>query len=294
MQDYVVRATGYGGQVRAFASRTTELVRTLQKKHQTYPVASAALGRAVTVGAMMGVMLKSRSHRLTLRVEGDGPLGQIVVTANGQGEVRGYVTHPHVHLELNREGKLNVGGAVGKGTLNVVYDTGLRDPYRGSVPLISGELSEDFAYYFTVSEQIPSAVAAGVLVEPDNTVSHAGGFIVQMLPNATEEVTSQIEEAVRRIPSVTDLLVGGAAPEDILRHILGERCTIYERQPTVFRCHCSHERVEAMLKALGAEEIQSIIEEQGRAEVTCHFCNERYVLPKAALKALLPREKEDH
>lgn len=287
MKDYAIRATAYDGQVRAFAARTTELVRTLQQRHQTWPIASAALGRTATIGAMMGMMLKQKSDKLTIQIQGDGPLGQIVVTANPQGEVRGYVQHPHVHMERNKEGKLNVGGAVGRGRLNVVQDLGLKDPYRGNVELVSGELGEDFAYYFSVSEQTPSAVAAGVLVEPDNTVSHAGGLIVQMLPDATEDVIDTVENRVQQIKSVTDLLVAGATPEDLLQRALGESVRIHGDLPLTFRCQCSRERIENMLRALGREEIESLIEEQGEARVECHFCNETYILTREQLQQLL-------
>lgn len=287
MQDYAMRTTAYDGQVRAFAARTTGLVRTMQQRHQTWPIASAALGRTATIGAMMGMMLKDDTNHLTIQIQGDGPLGSIVVTANPIGEVRGYVKNPHVHLELNAQGKLDVGGGIGKGTLNVVQDLGLKEPYRGSVQLVSGEIAEDFAYYFTVSEQTPSAVAAGVLVEPDNTVAHAGGLIIQMMPGAADEVISAVEESVRSMPSVTDQLVQGAHPEDLLSRVLKQSVQPREALRLTFRCHCSRERIRHMLRALGAEEIQTLLKEQGEARVQCHFCNEEYVLPEQELKALL-------
>lgn len=287
MRDYAIRTTAYGGQVRAFAARTTSLVRTMQQRHQMWPIASAAVGRTATIGSMMGMMLKDDTNHLTIQIQGDGLLGSIVVTANPKGEVRGYVKNPHVHLEPNTEGKLNVGGGIGKGTLNVVQDLGLKKPYRGSVQLVSGEIAEDFAYYFTVSEQTPSAVAAGVLVEPDNTVAHAGGFIVQMMPGATDEVISEVEESVRSVPPVTDQLAQGARPEDLLTRVLKHRVPPHEVLPLTFRCHCSRERIRHMLRALGSEEIQALLKEQGEARVQCHFCNEEYVLPEQELKALL-------
>lgn len=286
MHDYAIRTTAFDGQVRAFAARTTELVHTLQQHHQTWPIASAALGRTATVGAMMGMMLKNETDKLTIQIQGDGPLGYIVVTANPQGEIRGYVKNPHIHMEPNAQGKLNVGGAVGKGTLNVVQDLGLKEPYRGNVELVSGELAEDFAYYFTVSEQTPSAVAAGVLVEPDNTVSHAGGFIVQMMPGASNEVIEQVEAGVRTVDSVTDLMLLGATPEDLLAQVLGGAVKVHTKLPLTFRCQCSRERIEDMLRALGADEIQALIDEQGEARVLCHFCNQTYVMSADELKAL--------
>lgn len=287
MKDYAIRTTAYEGQVRAFAARTTKLVQTLQQRHGTWPIASAALGRTVTIGAMMGMMLKNKTDKLTIQIQGDGPLGSIVATANPQGEIRGYVQNPHVHMEKNAQGKLNVGGAVGKGTLNVVQDLGLKEPYRGNVELVSGELAEDFSYYFTVSEQTPSAVAAGVLVQPDNTVSHAGGFILQMLPGATDEAIERVETGVRRVGSVTDLLLAGASPEDLLENVLGEQIDVQASLPLTFRCECSRERIENMLSALGPDDIRSLLEEQGEARVQCHFCNETYVLSAEELESLL-------
>lgn len=287
MKDYAIRTTAYEGEARAFAARTTHLVNTLQQRHHSWPIASAALGRTVTVGAMMGMMLKNETDQLTIQIRGDGPLGSLVVDANPRGEVRGYVQNPHVHLPANAEGKLNVGGGIGKGTLNVVKDLGLKEPYRGSVELVSGELAEDFACYFTVSEQTPSAVAAGVLVQPDNSVSHAGGFIVQMLPGARDETIERVETGVRQVGSVTDQLLKGKSPEDILEIVLGEPVNVQEELLLSFRCRCSRERIENMLKALGRDEIQSLLEEQGEARVQCHFCNETYTLSRDELKALL-------
>ena len=286
-EDYAVRATAHGGTLRAFAARTTELVKELQRRHHTWPVATAALGRAVTVGAMMGLMLKGERDRLTIQIKGNGPLGQIVVDADSRGHVRGYVDNPAVDLPLNDRGKLDVAGAVGEGMLYVVKDLGLKEPYRGSVPLVSGELGEDFTYYFTTSEQIPSAVGVGVLVDRDGSVLASGGFILQVLPEAEEETIARLEERIAAMTSVTDRIQAGAAPEDLLREVIGEDVQVLQRQPVSFDCSCSPERIRSLLKSMGKEEISDILKSRGEAEVVCHFCNERYVVEKAELEEWL-------
>ena len=286
-EDYAVRATVQGGMLRAFAARTTELVKELQRRHHTWPVATAALGRAVTVGAMMGLMLKGDRDRLTIQIKGDGPIGQIVVDADSRGNVRGYVDNPAVDLPLNARGKLDVAGAVGKGMLYIVKDLGLKEPYRGSVPLVSGELGEDFTYYFTTSEQIPSAVGVGVLVDRDGSVLASGGFILQLLPGADEEMITQLEERISAMDSVTDRIQSGATPEDLLREAIGEEVQVLQRQPVSFDCSCSPERIRSLLKSMGKEEISDILKSRGEAEVVCHFCNERYVVEKAELEEWL-------
>lgn len=286
-EDYAVRATVQGGVLRAFAARTTELVKELQRRHHTWPVATAALGRAVTVGAMMGLMLKGERDRLTIQIKGNGPLGQIVVDADSRGNVRGYVDNPAVDLPLNARGKLDVAGAVGEGMLYIVKDLGLKEPYRGSVPLVSGELGEDFTYYFTTSEQIPSAVGVGVLVDRDGSVLASGGFILQVLPGADEEMITQLEERIAAMASVTDRIQSGATPEDLLREVIGEEVQVLQRQPVAFDCSCSPERIRSLLKSMGKEEISDILKSRGEAEVVCHFCNERYVVEKAELEEWL-------
>ena len=292
MKDELVRGTAWGGKIRVFAARTTRLVAELQRRHGTYPTATAALGRAATAGAMMGAMLKDEG-RLTVQIKGDGPLGQIVIDANGRGEVRGYVDNPYVHLPPNRFGKLDVAGAVGtSGFLNVIKDMGLREPYRGSVPLVSGELGEDFTYYFAESEQIPSAVGVGVLVEPDHSVRHAGGFIVQVMPGLSEFEIARLEKAVANLPQITALMDRGETPESMLRILLGEDLTIHERMEPVFRCQCSRERVERTLVTLGPEELRDMINEDGKADVVCHFCNETYAFTADELEELYRRALE--
>ncbi|SMO80812.1 Hsp33 family molecular chaperone HslO [Melghirimyces algeriensis] len=287
MSDYVIRATAYEGNVRGFACLTTDLMNEMQKRHHTWPIASAALGRVVSTGAMMGMMLKNDQDKITIQVQGDGPLGQIIVDVDGKGHVRGYVANPAVDLPKNAQGKLNVGGAVGKGTLNVVKDLGLKEPYRGSVKLVSGELGDDFTYYLTVSEQVPSSVGVGVLVAPDATILHSGGFIIQVMPGAEDSLIQELEQQIAHMPSVTRLLEKGDQPEDLLRRILGEDLNIMEKQSLSFQCHCSTDRVKGMLRSLGKEELKQLIREQGKAEVTCHFCNEIYQIPQEDLEKLL-------
>lgn len=286
MKDEIIRGTAWNGGLRVFAARTTALVSELQQRHDTYPTATAAFGRTATVAAMMGVMLKGR-EKLTVQVKGDGPLGQIVVDSNASGEVRGYVDHPHVHLPSNSAGKLDVAGAVGRtGYLHVTKDLGLKEPYRGSVPIISGELAEDFTYYFAESEQSPSAVGLGVLVDTDNSVLHAGGFIVQVLPGLAEEQLVRLERAVAAMPHVTALLDQGETPEGILRFLVGDDLTIHQTIEPGFLCKCSRDRFEQVLITLGRQELRSLIDEDGQAELHCHFCNEKYVFDAEQLESL--------
>jgi molecular chaperone Hsp33 len=286
MNDEIVRGTAWNGGIRVFAARTTELVSELQRRHGTFPTATAALGRAATAAAMMGVMLKG-SEKLTVQVKGDGPLGQIVIDANAVGEIRGYVDHPQVHLASNNQGKLDVAGAVGRnGYLHVIKDLGLKEPYTGSVPIISGELGEDFTLYFAESEQIPSAVGLGVLVDKDGTVLHSGGYIVQVMPGLPDAQLERLENAISGMPHVTALLAQGETPESLLHFLVGEDLTIHQTIEPVFKCKCSRERFEKVLITLGKKEIRSMIEEDGKAELHCHFCNEKYLFDADELVAL--------
>ncbi|RAV09675.1 Hsp33 family molecular chaperone HslO [Paenibacillus contaminans] len=290
MTDYMIRATAFQGKVRAFAALTTELVGELQRRHRTTPTATAALGRAASAGAMMGAMMKG-NEKLTVQIKGGGPIGQIVVDANANGEVRGYVDNPEIDLPLNAVGKLDVAGAVGtEGFLYIIKDLGLKEPYRGSTPIVSGELGEDFTYYFTKSEQTPSAVALGVLVDVDFTVKASGGFIIQLLPGLADEDIARMEERLSKLPPITRMLDEGAALEHILDTVL-EDVRILDRMDVVFKCKCSRERVEQTLISLGAEELASILEEDGKAEVVCHFCNEAYLFEKDALEAVMEKIK---
>ncbi|MGN1387722.1 MAG: Hsp33 family molecular chaperone HslO [Bacillus sp. (in: firmicutes)] len=287
MKDYLVKALGYNGQVRAYAVSTTETVAEAQRRHYTWPTASAALGRAMTAGVMMGAMMKG-DDKLTIKIEGGGPLGSILVDSNANGEVRGYVTNPQTHFDLNDDGKLDVRRAVGTdGMLTVVKDIGLKDHFTGQTPIISGELGDDFTYYLVTSEQVPSSVGVGVLVNPDNTIKAAGGFILQLMPGTEEETIAAIEQRLKVIPPISKMIEAGSTPEDILEQLLGEgNVQILEKMPVSFACQCSRERIENALISLGKDEIRQIIEEEGQAEANCHFCNENYHFSKEELEQL--------
>jgi molecular chaperone Hsp33 len=287
VQDYLLRATALNGKVRAFAILTKQLVEELRSRHQTTPTATAALGRTASAAAMMGAMLKG-DERLTVQVKGGGPIGQIVVDADARGEVRGYVGNPDVDLPLNAVGKLDVAGAVGTdGFLYVTKDLGLKEPYSGSIPIISGELAEDFTYYFAKSEQTPSAVALGVLVDVDYTVKTAGGFIVQLLPGLTDKEISEIEQQLSQIPPITTLLERGEDLESILKTLLPDVQILERREDVRFQCKCSRDRVERTMISLGRAELEGLLEEEGRAELVCHFCNEKYQFTGDDLRELI-------
>lgn len=287
-KDYLVRALAFNGEVRAYAVRTTETVSEGQRRHDTWVNASAALGRAMTASVMMGAMLKGE-EKLTVKIEGDGPLGPILVDSNAKGEVRGYVTNPHVQLPQNATGKIDVAAAVGRnGFLSIVKDIGLKDFFTGQVPLVSGELGEDFTYYFVTSEQVPSAVGVGVLVNPDHTIESAGGFIIQVMPGATDETITQIEENLKGVPAVSKLIEDGLTPEEILYKLLGkDQVKVLDTMDVAFVCPCSKERIETALIGLGKEELEAIIVEDGKAEAECHFCNEKYIFSKEELEKLV-------
>ncbi|MBM7694872.1 molecular chaperone Hsp33 [Peribacillus deserti] len=287
MSDYLVKALGFNGQVRAYAVCSTDTVGEGQRRHGTWPTASAALGRTMTAGVMMGAMLKG-DEKLTVKVEGGGPIGPILVDSNAKGEVRGYVTHPQVHFDLNEHGKLDVRRAVGtEGTLTVVKDIGMRDHFTGQVPIVSGELGDDFTYYFASSEQVPSSVGVGVLVNPDNSILAAGGFILQLLPGADEETISQLEARLKSIAPISKLIQQGLSPEEILEQLMGEgNVKVLEKMPIQFKCQCSKERIASALISLGSVEIEDIIKTDGEAEAQCHFCNEKYHFTKEELEEL--------
>ena len=288
MTDYIIRATAAEGQIRAFAATTRDLVEYARSAHNTSPVATAALGRLLTAGAMMGIMMKGEKDLLTLKIEGDGPIGGLTVTADSRGNVKGYAFHPEVMLPPNAKGKLDVGGALGIGVLSVIKDIGLKDPYVGQTILVTSEIAEDLTYYFATSEQTPSSVALGVLMERDNTVKQAGGFILQMMPGASEEVISALEKRLGEITSITALLDAGKTPEMILEHILGDfGLEILDKLPTAFSCNCSEERIEKALISVGKQELQSMIEDGKTIEVNCHFCNKHYPVTVERLKELL-------
>jgi len=290
--DYLVKALAFDGQVRAYAIKSTETVGEAQRRHYTWPIASAALGRTISAGVMMGAMLKGEEN-LTIKVEGGGPIGLILVDSNAKGQVRGYVSNPHVHFELNEHGKLDVRRAVGtEGTLSVVKDIGLRDYFTGQVPIVSGELGEDFTYYFATSEQVPSSVGVGVLVNPDNSIKAAGGFIIQLMPGAEDETITKIEERLKSIPPVSKLIDKGLSPEELLNEVLGENnVSILETLPVSFTCKCSKERFANAIISLGEDEIRDMIQEDGQAEAQCHFCNEKYIYSEAELEQLMEEAK---
>lgn len=288
MNDYLVKAIAYNNQVRAYAVRTTETVNEAQRRHLTWPTASAALGRSMTAGVILGAMLKNED-KLTVKINGGGPIGTILVDANAKGEVRGYVTNPQTHFDLNRIGKLDVAKAVGTdGTLTISKDIGLEQPFVGQVPLISGELSEDFTSYLTQSEQTPSSVGAGVIVNPDNSIQAAGGFIIQLMPGTEEEVINFIEKRLEAIPSISSMVMKGLTPEQMLEQILGEdNIKILETMPVKFDCPCSEERVSNAIISLGREEIADMIQTDKQANAHCHFCNEHYHFTEKDLEGLL-------
>lgn len=292
MGDYLVRATAANAEIRAFAVTTIDMVETARQKHDTSPVITAALGRLLTAGCMMGSMLKGEKDILTLQVMGDGPVKGLTVTADSHGTVKGYANEPQVLLSANAQGKLDVGGAVGHGMLRVIKDMGLKEPYSGQTDLQTGEIAEDLTYYFAVSEQTPSSVGLGVLMEKNNTVKRAGGFIVQLMPFAGDDTIERLETNLSRIKSVTTLLDEGKTPEDVL-HILLEGLDpeILDTMPVSFSCNCSRHRVEKALISIGETEIGSMIEDGEPVELKCHFCNQPYMFEVEELKEILERCK---
>ena len=290
MSDYIIRATAAEGQIRAFAATTRELTEFARQAHNTSPVATAALGRLLTAGTMMGVMMKGADDILTIKIEGDGPIGGLTVTADSKGDVKGYAYNPEVMLPPNEKGKLDVGGALGIGVLSVIKDIGLKEPYVGQTILVTSEIAEDLTYYFATSEQTPSSVALGVLMNKDNTVRQAGGFILQLLPGASEEVISTLENRLKEITSITSLLDAGNTPEMILEHILGDfGLEILDKIPTQFAYNCSRERIEKALISIGKKELQEMIDEGKTIEMNCHFCNKHYPVTVEELKGLLEK-----
>uniref|UniRef100_UPI00402530FD Hsp33 family molecular chaperone HslO n=1 Tax=Eshraghiella crossota TaxID=45851 RepID=UPI00402530FD len=288
MEDYLVRAIAANGQVRAFAAYTKNTVETARQAHNTSPVVTAGLGRLLTAGAMMGSMMKGDRDVLTIKAEGSGPVGHYLVTADSKGNVKGYAANPNVILPANAAGKLDVGGSLGVGLLTVIKDLGLKEPYTGTCELVSGEIAEDLTYYFASSEQTPSSVGLGVLMTKDNTVNVAGGFIIQLMPDATEETISIVEEKISTIKSVTSMLENGLDPEGIINLILGGLDPeILDKMPVRFYCNCSKERVSKALIAIGRKELDNIIEANEPIEVKCHFCNKAYNFTVDELKKLV-------
>ena len=292
MNDYIIRATAANDQIRAFAAVTTQMVETAREHHNTSPVATAALGRLLTAGAMMGSMMKGEKDVLTLQIKAGGPLQGLTVTADSQGNVKGYVGNPDVCIPANSKGKLDVAGAVGPGFLTVIKDMGLKEPYSGQVMLQTCEIAEDLTYYFATSEQVPSAVGLGVLMNKNNTVRQAGGFIVQLMPFAEEEVISRLEQNVQKISSVTNLLEEGHTPESLLEKVLeGFDMQINEKTDTRFHCNCTRERVEKALISIGRKELNEMIQEGKPIEMNCHFCNTNYTFTVEEMKEILRKCK---
>ena len=287
MSDYLVRAAAADAQVRAFAVTARDTVETARVAHDTSPVMTAALGRLLCAGAMMGSMMKGDADILTLQIRGDGPAGGLTVTADSKGRVKGYAVHPQVILPANSQGKLDVGGAIGTGTLQVIRDLGLKEPYVGQTDLQTGEIAEDLTWYFAASEQVPSSVGLGVLMEKNNTVKQAGGFIVQLMPFAEETVIEKLEANLSRIHSVTKLLEDGNSPEQILGILLeGMDMELLSAMPVEFSCNCSRERVAKALYSIGKKEMDEMIADGEPIEVKCHFCNRAYQFSVEDLKQI--------
>ena len=290
MNDYIVRATAADAQIRAFAAVTTRLTEEARSRHQTSPVATAALGRLLTGGVLMGSMMKNPEDVLTLQIKCDGPIGGLTVTADAMGHVKGYVNHPEVMLPP-KNGKLDVGGALGQGILNVIKDMGLKEPYSGQTILQTGEIAEDLTYYFAASEQVPSSVGLGVLMNRDNTVRCAGGFIRQVRPFVEERVLRQLEENIGAMRSVTDMLDGGHSPEEMLSGVLsGMEVEITDTMPAGFACSCSERRIEKALISIGKSEIEDMIRDGKPIEVKCHFCNTAYTFSVEKLGQILEKQ----
>ena len=281
------------GAVRVFVAITTDLVNRAHEIHHTYPVATAALGRTLTAAAIMGAGMKNETDTTTIQFKGDGPLGSIVAVTDSHSHVRGYVANPFVDLPLNKKGKLDVGGGVGKGYLNVIRDLGMKEPYAGQVPIVTGEIAEDLTFYFARSEQIPTAIALGVLVDTDSSVKAAGGFMIQLMPEATEDIAIKLEEKMKTIEPVTQMIDSGMSAEDIFFHITEDFDMLMENKPIVpmYECKCSKERMERALISIGKKELEDLIEDQGEAELTCQFCDKKYTFSKEALEELLKKAK---
>lgn len=289
MGDYIVRATAGNAQIRAFAATTKELVETARQHHNTSPVATAALGRLLTGGVMMGSMMKNPTDVLTIQIKCSGPIGGLTVTGDAEGKVKGYVDNPEAILPP-KNGKLDVGGALGQGVMTVIKDMGLKEPYSGQTILQTGEIAEDLTYYFATSEQVPSSVGLGVLMEKDNTVRCAGGFIVQVMPFIEEEVLCKLEENISNIQSVTTMLDAGFTPEMILEKVLdGLDVEFTDTLPAKFDCNCSKERIEKAIISVGKKDIQEMIDDGKAIEVKCHFCNTAYEFSIDELKNLLKK-----
>ncbi|WP_027107999.1 Hsp33 family molecular chaperone HslO [Lacticigenium naphthae] len=287
MSDYLIKSVAYEGQLRIYVLDATETIREAQERHDTWSASTAALGRTMIGSIMLGAMLKG-DEKLTVRLTGNGPVGYIVVDSNGKGQVKGYIVNPHVSLPLNDQGKIDVKGAVGtEGSLTVTKDLGMKEPFSGQVPLVSGEIGEDFTYYMATSEQTPSAVGVSVLVNPDETVKSAGGFMIQVMPGAEESTIDELEERLQSIPLVSKLMDSGEKPEEILDRLVGKgNSKILETLPVQFHCGCSKERFAEALVTLPDADINEMIEKDQGAEAVCHFCGEKYHFDEEELEQI--------
>lgn len=292
--DYMVRAAAAGDTVRVFAATTKDIAEKARSIHNTSPVATAALGRLLTAGAMMGPMMKGDNDIMTMIIKGDGPLCGITVTADSKGNVKGYVDEPNVLIHAKPNGKLDVSGAIGDGYLTVIKDLGLKEPYSGRVKLVSGEIAEDLTYYFTASEQVPSSVGLGVLLDKENYVRQAGGFILQLMPDSSEEVIEVLEKNLSGITSVTDMLEAGLKPEDIAEKLLCglDDVKVFEKTPVKYECSCSYEKMSKALLSLGAKELSKMIDDGEPVELNCRFCGGSYTFGKDELEDMLKAASE--
>ena len=290
MSDYIVRATAADANIRAFAVTSREMVETAREDHMTTPVMTAALGRLLSAGAMMGAMMKGDKDIITLQIQCSGPAKGLTVTADSHGNVKGFAKNPQVELPLNAAGKLDVGGALDLGILTVIKDMGLKEPYSGQCELKTGEIAEDLTYYFATSEQIPSAVGLGVLVDKDQSVKQSGGFIIQLMPFTDEKIIDALEKKLSEITSVTNLLEQGYTPERMLEYILGDfGVEITDKIPASFYCNCSKDRVKKAIISIGKKDLNEMIAEGKPIEVKCHFCNTAYTFSIEELKEIVKK-----
>ncbi|MCI9085196.1 MAG: Hsp33 family molecular chaperone HslO [Clostridia bacterium] len=295
MSDTLMRGSSAGGEIRVLTAITTELVNEAQRIHHTYPTATAALGRLLTGAALMGAAgLKNETDSMTIQIRGEGEIKNLVAVTDCQSHVRGYISNPYVDRPLNDKGKLDVGGAIGGGYMSVVRDLGLKEPYVGQTPLVSGEIAEDLTYYYAKSEQTPTSIALGVLVDTDNSVLASGGFMIQMLPGATDEMAKALEDILKDLPPVTTMIRDGMSAEDILFRVTEGFSMICENKAVTpkYECKCSKERMEKALISIGADELTQLINEKGQAELTCQFCDNTYMFSKSELENLLKRAKK--
>lgn len=294
MEDYLLRATAANGTVRAFAALTTKMAQDARQTHGLFPVACAALGRAMTAAAMMSLTMKSEKDTMTVQFSGNGPMGGLVVVTDSAANVRGYVHNPDIELPLKENGKLDVGGAIGRGRLTVIKDLGLKEPYVGHVNIVTGEIAEDITAYYAYSEQIPTALSLGVLVDTDGAVLNSGGYMLQIMPDAEDSTIDYIEKRISEMPPITVLLSEGKSPEDILNMVLGDiEPKMGEKSECHYKCNCSRERMEMNLYSLGQKELEEILNDIGEAETQCHFCNTRYLFTGEDLKEIIGSFEED-